>query len=112
MKLAKMNCITAIGLSFCWHSHFSSPRRTRRTNTTTIITSFLISGTFVGGGHQRSGEIVGFGVPPGVPPEDYETQGHAYVLIPCDENHPGVERCDYDLLDADGVSRERPWGPD
>jgi probable HAF family extracellular repeat protein len=28
------------------------------------------------------GEIAGFGVPPGVPPEDYPTKGHAYVLIP------------------------------
>ncbi len=38
--------------------------------------------------------------PPGVPPEDYETQGHAYVLIPCDENHPDVEGCDYRMVEA------------
>ena len=61
-------------------------------------------------GIHDAGEIVGFGVPSGVPPEDYETQGHAYVLIPCDENHPGVEGCDYDLVDADGAVRESGRG--
>jgi hypothetical protein len=51
-------------------------------------------------GINDAGEIVGFGVPPGVPPEDYETQGHAYILIPCDGKHPGVAGCDYSLVDA------------
>lgn len=32
------------------------------------------------------GEIASLGVPPGVPPEDVEISGHAYVLIPCHEN--------------------------
>ena len=47
------------------------------------------------------GEIAGFGVPPGVLPEEYETKGHAYILIPCDEEHPKLEGCDYGRGDGD-----------
>ena len=34
------------------------------------------------------GEIKGFGVAPGVPPENYETEGHAYILIPVTRTIP------------------------
>ena len=52
------------------------------------------------------GEIAGFGVPPGVPPEDYETRGHAYILLPCDDDHPRV--CDDEGREAGASSRAAP----
>jgi probable HAF family extracellular repeat protein len=42
---------------------------------------------------NNRGEIAGLGVLP-------NGDGHAFLLIPCDDKHPGVEGCDYRMMEA------------
>jgi probable HAF family extracellular repeat protein len=46
------------------------------------------------------GEIAGIGV-------DASDNGHAILLVPCDENHPGLADCDYGLVDTTAEAQVR-----
>jgi len=53
------------------------------------------------------GEMVVAGAPPGCDVLNEACQ-HIYALIPCDEEHPPSDSCDYRLVNADATASDQP----
>jgi len=98
---ASWDCISPSGRGFLWED--GGPM----VDLNTLVSSG--SGLYVAEAHtiNDGGEIAGIGQLP-------NGQIHAVLLIPCDEHHPGVEGCDYSLVDATTAtapSAARPYAP-
>ena len=48
----------------------------------------LVYGLYI----NERGEIAGLGVPPGVPVQNVDSQGHAFLLVPCERNDDACHR--------------------
>jgi len=55
----------------------------------------------VAGDINNNGEIAGFGAFP-------NGDRHAFLLVPCDDKHPGVEGCDYSMMEAGTTASVAP----
>jgi probable HAF family extracellular repeat protein len=49
------------------------------------------------------GEIIAKAAPLGFTPDDDADLGHLALLIPCNDDHAGIDECDYSALDPDTV---------
>lgn len=52
---------------------------------------------------NNAGEIAGFGLPSTCSPQNIDVCGHAYVLIPCDDEHPNIGGCDYSAAEGNAA---------
>jgi probable HAF family extracellular repeat protein len=50
------------------------------------------------------GEILAKAAPVGFTPNDDADLGHLALLIPCDDDHSGIDACDYSEVDPDSVA--------
>jgi len=58
------------------------------------------------------GEILAKAAPFGFTPDDADL-GHLALLIPCDDDHPNMKRCDYSMVETATAERgvSARWAP-
>ena len=84
--------------AFLWENGGSS------VDLNSLVTSTSGAHLNVGLWTNARGEIVAGGVLPGCEIAA-ENCGHTFLLVPCDENHPHIEDCDYSLVETRATAK-------
>jgi probable HAF family extracellular repeat protein len=83
-----------------WRSAFLSEMGAPMVDLNTLIPANSPLQLFAAFHITDEGEIVGGGMPPYCTDSDTCANDRVFLLVPCDENHPDVEGCDYDPVEA------------
>lgn len=93
-------CVAPYTHAFLWENGGSSVDLNQVTLPSSTL--YLTAASFI----SEKGEIIAGGDPIGC--TDNYACNHVALLIPCDENHPNVEGCDYSLVESSADAGASP----